>query len=863
MSRTITAFTPLTARRLVLAAGFVVSALRLHGQTTVNLTGPSYTQNFDGSGTVLPVGWGFGQGVPFSNTTVSATQTGGTTGAGILSGSSLGGAYYFTNGTVDVATDRSIGYLTSGSFSNNRDIIFAFRNTTGRYVTSLALTFDYEKYRSGFSSRDWSFFASASDLSWGSALAGGAQSYAADANTTTVFDPPLSVTKNVTLNGLNIAPETNYYFRWNYSGQGTGSGAQALGIDNLGLSATLIGGILYWDTNGATAGLGGVGLWDASSLNWNIESAGTAAPIAPTADRELIFSGTGGTVTLGSGAAANAGITFSSNGYTLTGSILALGGTAPATITVTSGLHTVTISSAVSGSAGLRKAGAGKLVLAGTNSFTGGTTVAGGVLEISTDQSLGGSISGILLGSGTLRSPSSITLGAGRSLSGSGTLDIAPSTTLAFTGSTTAGDVVLQNSGTLRLSGVSPSVDSLVIQDAGLIEGGSDAIQLNGPITSSQAAGTAKISAGLNLGNAPHTFTIGKGLADIDVLLSGNLVSGSSGRLIKLGAGTLSLTGLNSGLTGGIQLGSPSATGGTIVVQNGTSLGASGAFLFHSGTLRAAAPVIEPAGVTLNFGGSPTLTATFAGSAIQFLGAAQFSGSDAHTIVADADVSISGAISGSSPAIAIRGTGSVTLDSGGSFTGDVTVDGGRLVVNGPLTAAVRPAISVISSGLLGGNLSSGSLGAILVNGGTLSPGNSSDSTGTIISTSIGLALDIRAGSTLAIQIGGINTSDYDRFIVNGLVSLGGGLSLSLVNGFVPAGGMAFTLVSNDAADMVSGTFSGLPGGASIVASGSIFTINYAGGDGNDVILTAIPEPSSSALALGGLALFARRRQRRK
>ena len=161
--------------------------------------------------------------------------------------------------------------------------------------------------------------------------------------------------------------------------------------------------------------------------------------------------------------------------------------------------------------------------------------------------------------------------------------------------------------------------------------------------------------------------------------------------------------------------------------------------------------------------------------------------------------------------------------------------------------------------MLGGNLNSGSLGAILANGGTLSPGNSGDPTGTIITTSAGLALDIRAGSTLAIQLGGTATGDYDRFIVNGQVSLGGGLSLSLVNGFVPAEGMAFTLVSNDAADAVSGTFSGLPNGAAVVASSSIFTINYAGGDGNDVVLTAIPEPASGALCLAGFVLITRRR----
>ena len=835
----------------VLALG-IVSALTAHGQTLLNLTGPSYTQNFDGSGSLLPVGWGFGQNVTFAGTTISSTQAGGTLGTGILSGSSLGGAYHFTNGTLGTDTDRSIGFITSPSFSNNRDIIFALRNTTGQYITALTLTFDYEKYRSGISARDWAFFASASDSSWGSAFATGAQSYASDLNSTTVFHPPQSVSKSVTIGSLNIAPEANYFFRWNHSGIGTGSGGQALGLDNLLLSSTLVGGILYWDTNGALAGLGGTGLWDAAAMNWNIESAGTATPIGPFADREIVFSGTSGTVTLGSGLAANAGITFASSGYTLNGGSLALGGAAPATITVTNGIHTATISTAVSGGSGLKKTGAGKLTLVGANSFTGGTTIASGVLEVGADQNLGAASGAITLSGGKLKTTASFA--SARALSGSGSIDIAPSTTLDVSGATTAGDIILSNTGALRLSGVSPSVSSISIESPGELAGGGSAVALDGAVTTSHTTGTAVISASLNLGNIVRTFTIADGLAGIDLLISGSLTG--SGRLLKLGAGTLSLTGTNSGLLGGIQLGTAAATGGTLALSNNTSPG-SGTFIFHSGSLRADAPLAIAA--PINFAGSAASSATFEGSAISFLGAAQLSGTDAHTIIANSDLTIFAALSGSSPVFTVRGTGGVTLENGGSFTGNVTVDGGDLFINGGLTAATRPAISVTQSGLLGGNLTTGTLGALIATTGTLSPGTAADATGTLIATAAGFALDVQAGGSMTIQIGGI--SDNDAFTINGQVRLAGDLLLSLINGFVPTVGSTFTIVSNDSTDAVTGTFSGKPNGTAIPVASSIFTINYAGGDGNDVTLTTVPEPMSGAYVLAGLALLAVRRRK--
>src|SRR5439155_19769296 len=45
---------------------------------------------------------------------------------------------------------------------------------------------------------------------------------------------------------------------------------------------------------------------------------------------------------------------------------------------------------------------------------------------------------------------------------------------------------------------------------------------------------------------------------------------------------------------------------------------------------------------------------------------------------------------------------------------------------------------------------------------------------------------------------------------------------------------------NDGTDAVAGTFTGLPEGAVLVAGGQTFTVSYAGGTGNDVVMTRAP-----------------------
>ena len=63
------------------------------------------------------------------------------------------------------------------------------------------------------------------------------------------------------------------------------------------------------------------------------------------------------------------------------------------------------------------------------------------------------------------------------------------------------------------------------------------------------------------------------------------------------------------------------------------------------------------------------------------------------------------------------------------------------------------------------------------------------------------------------------------------------LALSL--GFQPAADTTFTIINNGGSGPIMGTFNRLPQDAKVKAGKHKFRISYTGGDGNDVVLTAI------------------------
>ncbi len=94
--------------------------------------------------------------------------------------------------------------------------------------------------------------------------------------------------------------------------------------------------------------------------------------------------------------------------------------------------------------------------------------------------------------------------------------------------------------------------------------------------------------------------------------------------------------------------------------------------------------------------------------------------------------------------------------------------------------------------------------------------------------------------TYQAEIGGTDAcTGYDQIKVTGTVNLNVGNTLEaiLFGGFVPKVGQSYTIIDNDAADAVTGTFTGIAEGGDYTNQGVTYTVTYKGGDGNDVVLT--------------------------
>jgi hypothetical protein len=70
------------------------------------------------------------------------------------------------------------------------------------------------------------------------------------------------------------------------------------------------------------------------------------------------------------------------------------------------------------------------------------------------------------------------------------------------------------------------------------------------------------------------------------------------------------------------------------------------------------------------------------------------------------------------------------------------------------------------------------------------------------------------------------------------------LTTSRYNGYTPTQGQVFTIIDQAGSAAVSGTFKGLPEGATFEQNGVVFKISYVGGDGNDVTLTVMNTPTA-------------------
>ncbi len=188
--------------------------------------------------------------------------------------------------------------------------------------------------------------------------------------------------------------------------------------------------------------------------------------------------------------------------------------------------------------------------------------------------------------------------------------------------------------------------------------------------------------------------------------------------------------------------------------------------------------------------------------------------------------------SGFFPNVIKRGTGTLTANGDWSFPGHTAVQGGTLIVNGTIRTGELLLGGVgVPNGKLEGT---GTIVGLLRGAsGVVSPAG--DSTGVLSADSASFNSD----GELVIQLNGTEAgTHYDQLRLNSAESFLGGLQVSL--GFDPVPGQQFTIVDVAGSAELSGQFSLLAEGETLVVDGKRLFITYVGGDGNDVVLTYAP-----------------------
>ena len=466
----------------------------------------------------------------------------------------------------------------------------------------------------------------------------------------------------------------------------------------------------------------------------------------------------------------------------------------------------ITIANAISGNGSLSKLGTNTLVLTGSNSSTGGTTISGGTLQVGNGGTTGGIGSGATTNNGSLVFNRSNNLVVSSAISGNGTLTKLGAGMLELTGNSTYTGTTTVSAGILAIGagGASGAIAGDIVNNAqlfiarnnaythsGNISGsGSMRVTDAGPITltgNNTYTGGTTISVGtLQIGGGGTTGSIAGNVTNnaalrlnrSDSITLAGVISGS-GTLTQAGTGTAILTGANtySGLTtisaGTLQIGAGSTTGtlGTGSVAN------SGVLAFNrSNSLTYAGAVSGTGSLTQAGSGTTILTGanSYSGTTTIAAGTLQIGNGGANGTLGTGSIANSGTLAFSrsdalTVANAISGTGglsklgtnTLTLTGANTYSGSTTISGGTLE---------------IGSGGTTGALGSGAT----VNNGTLQF-NRSD-TMTVASSISGTGSIVQAGTGTTILTGtntytGTTTVNAGRL----LVGTGGSLAGNIVN----------------------------------------------------------------------------------
>ena len=640
------------------------------------------------------------------------------------------------------------------------------------------------------------------------------------------------------------------------------------------------------NTNTVTvgAGLGGAGTLTMSgvgTLNLNGNN---------TYGRTIINSGTvvaGSSTALGSGSLSVNGGLLDENGYTLTpfdtvavtGGVIT-NGTVAASVNFT-GSTNAAIGSVIAdsgvGAASLTVNGNGTLSLTGNNTFTGGSVLTKGTLQVASQAALGSGLAtvngGVLDIQGSTIDAGALVLNGGSVNNGTLASDAGFSGLNAGTVNASLsgyGQLHKTSTGTLVLNGAN-SYQGATILDAGtlqstfnaattyVVNAGSTLIATIGAVNPWSADQIASVAA--TMSNA----TIGVDASGSTGAFSLAGLQNANGGVIlgNYGTGTLALAS-GGDFSGVAQL---TLNGGSVDLGGGTltTTGSNGTNLVIGGGVLTNGTVVANASVYSSLAGGQTATI-----AADLSGSGSLSKYGAGTLVISGNNSLSGGtlvnngtlVAGSANAL---GSGSVSIGSTGTSTfGTLDLGGNTLNAdNQPLamTAGVLTNGSVVASGALT-NLSGGKIAApisgaaSLVKGGsgTLTLASANAYTGGTVVNAGALVM----GDAAALGSGSVTVS-------GGALNLGGNTvnldsqSVSLTSGSITNG----TVSSAKAFDsLANGTVSAaLSGAGSLTHASGTLTLSgnnsYSGGsyvNGGALVLGSATANGSGPLVVRGGAL---------
>ncbi|AMW83886.1 autotransporter [Pseudomonas yamanorum] len=522
----------------------------------------------------------------------------------------------------------------------------------------------------------------------------------------------------------------------------------------------------------------------------------------------------------------------------------------------------------ISGAGALNQMGSGTLVLTGENTYTGGTSITAGTVQVGDGGTTGSLLGDVATSTGTtLAFDHSDPYAFGGVISGAGALNQMGSGTLVLTGENTytggtsitagtvqvgdggttgslVGDVATSTGTTLAFDHSDPYAFGGVISGAGALnQMGSGTLVLTGENTytggTSITAGTVQVGDGGTTGSLLGDVATSTGTTlafdHSDPYAFGGVISGA-GALNQMGSGTLVLTGANT-YTGGtsitagtVQVGDGGTTGslvGDVATSTGTTLA------FDHSDPYAFGGVISGAGA-LNQMGSGTLVLTgentYTGGTSITAGTVQVGdGGTTGSLLGDVATStgttlafdhsdpyaFGGVISGNG-ALSQIGTGTLSLTGDSSaFTGASDVGAGTLEVDGKLGGTLTVDSGATLSGI-------GTVGTTtLANGAILAPGNSATPVGTL---NVNGNLTFAPGSTYQVQIPpGSTTSSLVN--VSGTANLAGSVVHLGENGNY-AGSSTYTILT---ANQLNGSFDSVSSNLAFLTPSLVY-------DAHDVML---------------------------